>query len=405
MTSAFISLSADLQIKQRVAVNTEAGWFLGTVKITKIKYVTVKFDDGDTAEVSKTIDRSEVRVLPESTPKSKKSYTTAQLKALMDSLKVSDEPVAAPIVKPKPRQIGVTAPPTSSTQHAVKEEPDVSHVTDAVEALGIVYEAQIRNSTNAAIERRFMLDLWTALNKKSFNGQLRPVKKLMVIPSKRQGLRAFWHPRYRIIVFGDLVFKANWAKFHEVFLHEMCHQAVTDVDHSGVAKALPEGGHGPEWQAWMRKVGLEPKRYDDSTFSEYMTDDEKELFDRHAESAMSEQALSVIRKQNHYEEIAKQKLPRVKNGVVGALVVCSDGTTEEPFEAVITHVRKDSLGTTEYTCKVFISEFLGKTLIVAEDDDTMPLHFMKEPRLKYRATARRLAEEARKAARKEGRVR
>lgn len=416
----FISLSADLQVKQRVAINTEAGWFIGTVKLTKTKYATVLCDDGDTLEVVKVISK-EVMVLPVGTPKHKAALTKKALKELLADTSIVSTPrvktrtVSVPdpepevkptLIKPKPparREIGVLAAPTSNTQHEPKVEADVSHARSPVEALGIIYEKQIRSSSNQATMRRFMLDLWTALNKEKFDGRLRPVKKLMVIPSNRNGLRAFWHPSYRLIVFGDLVFKAAWAKFHEVFLHEMCHQAVTDLDHGGKAVVQEEGGHGPAWQAWMHHVGLEAKRYDDSTFSEYMSDAEKELFDKNAESTMSVQALTIIRKQNHYEEIHRLKLHKVKDGTVGAFVTFSDGTTEEPHDSVVNKVTKDSRGVTLYQCWIYTAESKDVLFTVSEDDDKTPLFFMKEPRLKYRAYGRKLAEAVRRQARKEGR--
>jgi predicted SprT family Zn-dependent metalloprotease len=41
-------------------------------------------------------------------------------------------------------------------------------------------------------------------------------------------------------------------EFNATFLHEMCHQAVGEID------KLPFHRHGPVWVKWMRKVGLPP---------------------------------------------------------------------------------------------------------------------------------------------------
>lgn len=427
-----VSLSASvLGEKDRVAVLTDAGWFVGTITAVKKKYASVQFDDGDTAEVLKDASAREVKVLPPGTKKIKKALLLKDIKVLLaPKVKAEvkaekpavrkafeDEVIQEPVVKPLPvrpaaprptmRQIGVTAPPTSNTKHEEKEQPAVDHPTDPVEQMRIVYETKIRNSSDQAAIRRFMLDLWTALNKQKFDGRLRPIKKFLVIPPKgRMGLRAFWHPYYRLIVFTTLVFKSRWDKFHEIYLHEMCHQAVTDLDYNGKAVALAEGGHGPEWQAWMHKVGLEPKRYDDSTFKEYMTEEERELFEKNASHEMSEEALSIVRKQEHYKAFKAQRLPPVKDGQVGAYVVFSTGISEEPLEAVITDYR-DVAGHREYTVTVYINELRTKdhVYIVRENDTNNPLHFMREPRLKYKAIARKLAEEARRIGRRSGKAR
>lgn len=428
-----VSLSAsELKTKDRVAVKTDDGWFIGTVVLTKVKYATVKFDDGDTAEVLKSPSSSEVKLLP-AVPKNKRALKLKEVNELIasakepEAAKVRKEVPKAKVMKPRHederiehkaplppkapvpvlRQIGVTAPATSDTKHEPKPVADVSHATTPVEQLGIVYESEMRGHKEAGKLRRFMLDLWTALNREKFDGKLRPVKKLMVIPaSGRHGMRAFWHPYYRLIVFTDLVFKSRWDKFHEIFLHEMCHQAVTDLHHNGKPMVMEEGGHGPEWQAWMRKVGLEPKRYDDSTFSEYMTEEDRALFEEKADHAMSEAALSIVRKKEHYDSIKAARLPLVKNGPIGAFVTFSYGMIDTALEGVITDFENRG-GNLEYTVHVYNSELQAKdhVFIVRENDPNLPLHFMKEPKMKYRAVARKLAESARALGRKMGKSR
>lgn len=443
MNRVLVSLAAsELQVKQRVAVNTEAGWFLGTVKVVKTKYATVLFDDGDTAEVPKVGGASDFRILPQDIPKSKKAFKATEIRAMLqntakkiaivpkpkkhnatDSHKGSDtdlddkhsrkieEPQVAPLPPrpappvPRMRVIGQspTAPDASVTHD--NERPrtyDVPNETQT-EQLRIVYETQIRASTNQATIRRFMLDLWKAANKESFGGKLRPVKKFLVIPATgRFGIRAFWHSKYRILVFTNLVLKSSWEKFREIFLHELCHQAVTDVEYGGKPHALGElAGHGPDWQAWMRRVGLEPKQYDDSTFSEYMTEEDKRLFEENADHAMSEYALNVVRKKDHYDGFKAQKLHKVKNAQVGSFITLSDGTTEEPAEGVVVSVK----GNGEYGIILYTDELRGKEWLVDENDPERPLFFIRDPKVKYRALARRMAEAARREARKHGLMR
>lgn len=51
----------------------------------------------------------------------------------------------------------------------------------------------------------------------------------------------------------DHEFVANGIVIHN------CHQATSCLDK---VNDPSEGGHGREWQAWMRKVGLDPRRFD-----------------------------------------------------------------------------------------------------------------------------------------------
>lgn len=452
MNRVLVSLAAnELKVKQRVAVNTEAGWFIGTVKLVKTKYATVLFDDGDTAEVVKTGGAKDFKILPQDTPKSKRAYKATEIRALLqnssvpspipqpkkynktDSHKGSStdlddkhsrkiqEPEITPLPpRPQPqvprmRVIGQPSPkaPDTSITHDV-ESPRTHDVPNEsrIEQLRVVYETQIRASTNTAATRRFLLDLWTVFNKEKFGGKLRPIKKFLVIPAQgRFGIRAFWHPKYRILVFTNLVLKANWDKFSEIFGHEMCHQAVTDVDHGGIPKPQANQGHGPEWQAWMHRIGLEPKQYDHSGFSEYMTEEDKKLFGEHAEQVnvgdevktneMSNYALAIVRKKDHYDGFKAARLHPVKNAQVGSFVTLSDGSTEEAPEGVIDVVK----GNGEYRITLYTEELRGVQWTVSEHDKERPLFYIRDPKIKYRARARRMAEEARREARRNGLMR
>ncbi len=60
----------------------------------------------------------------------------------------------------------------------------------------------------------------------------------------------------------DHEFVANGLLIHN------CHQAVSTIDH---VHDNSEGGHGPHWKAWMKKVGLDPRRYDPTDETVYKT--------------------------------------------------------------------------------------------------------------------------------------
>jgi predicted SprT family Zn-dependent metalloprotease len=61
-------------------------------------------------------------------------------------------------------------------------------------------------------------------------------------------------------------FNADLDFFAETFVHEMCHAAAHQISQS---RDRDEGGHGPVWQGWMRKCGLNPSRYDTTEEAEY----------------------------------------------------------------------------------------------------------------------------------------
>jgi hypothetical protein len=67
------------------------------------------------------------------------------------------------------------------------------------------------------------------------------------------------------------VFNAGQEKFLEIFVHEMCHQAVSEIDRVVDINK----GHGPYWKAWMVKSGIPPSRYDYTDAQEYMNDEER----------------------------------------------------------------------------------------------------------------------------------
>lgn len=83
--------------------------------------------------------------------------------------------------------------------------------------------------------------------------------------------RGHWSPRDREIALGRRLFNASEIHVLNTFVHEMCHQAVTDID-----RAIdPNGGHGPRWIAWMQKSGIPPDRYDTTDQMEYMNEEER----------------------------------------------------------------------------------------------------------------------------------
>jgi len=105
-----------------------------------------------------------------------------------------------------------------------------------------------------------MKQIWRELNKAKFNSQLKePAFGLMRNMGSSMRVRGRWWPRKKLLEMSPRAFNAESEVFLEVFLHEMCHQATSDISE---VYGEAEGGHGPVWKSWMVKVGLNPNRYD-----------------------------------------------------------------------------------------------------------------------------------------------
>ena len=134
-----------------------------------------------------------------------------------------------------------------------------------------------RAKANPKFRTPFLSSLWDYFNETKFAGRL-PKPKLIVSdkpPLKSVGPRTrgfFLADQYKLFGPGtiwikDSLFNSTEAFLNEIVLHEMCHQAVSCVDKT---RELLEAGHGPLWQAWMKKVGLDPRRFDPTEDTVYM---------------------------------------------------------------------------------------------------------------------------------------
>lgn len=71
---------------------------------------------------------------------------------------------------------------------------------------------------------------------------------------------------------ASFMFNARSVFFYEVFLHELCHLAAWNITKSA---DFSHNGHGPTWQMWMKKVGLDARRFDPTDDTEYQIGPEK----------------------------------------------------------------------------------------------------------------------------------
>lgn len=108
-------------------------------------------------------------------------------------------------------------------------------------------------------------------NKEKFANRL-PKIKILVSSQPPRGIkikaRAFFvggsSPYFW---FRDNLFNASEDFVNEIIVHEQCHQMVF----MDIGRAEEESqGHGPIWKSWMRKVGLDPRRFDPTEDLVYM---------------------------------------------------------------------------------------------------------------------------------------
>lgn len=201
-------------------------------------------------------------------------------------LVVPTKPTLVPDAKVEPEvPVEPTTPPDShqspntpgSTENDNAKVP-VTHITPALEAR----YASIQGLKAPTAQMLFLKALWAFLNTAKFGGRLEApnFRLLKDMGAQAMSLRGRWTASKRLLEVSPRLYNASQNFFVEVVLHEMCHQAVSEID--GTREAIAQG-HGPAWERWMRKVGLNPLRYDPNDNTTYMTP--KELADKAVKDA------------------------------------------------------------------------------------------------------------------------
>lgn len=164
-------------------------------------------------------------------------------------------------------------PPVSG----IKEQDD-SKVpnTQIPENLKEQYKVLGGNSSLMA-KQLFNKQLWKYLNNVKFQDRmiLPTLGFLKATDPKNMRLRGRWWAVKRLLEVSPNLYNAHQDFFVEIFLHEMCHQAVSEIDKT---RENEQKGHGPLWQKWMKHVGLNPRRFDPNDNTVYMN---KEQLDQH----------------------------------------------------------------------------------------------------------------------------
>lgn len=173
-----------------------------------------------------------------------------------------------PVVKPAP----ATVPPQANKPMR-RDEHGIPIVTVSGAIKAKYPKAQAGNTTDRL---GFLNMLWKELNETNFeNAMVLPTMRFLKDMGSRGRRLAHWNPRLRELGFAPRLFNAPLNVILETMLHEMCHQAVSEITK---VKETTNGGHGPNWIRWMVRVGLDPKRYDTNDALVYVPDDEKEAF-------------------------------------------------------------------------------------------------------------------------------
>ena len=127
------------------------------------------------------------------------------------------------------------------------------------------------------------MSLWEHFNNLKFDNKLtKPIIRFTKDTGENFRVRGNYWPGRNMFGFNRRLVNAPYEKFKQIFLHEMCHQAVhviSRADETDWVQLL--GGkrdpHGPKWQDWMIKIGLNPSRLDHTKNEEYMHEEEKEI--------------------------------------------------------------------------------------------------------------------------------
>ena len=228
--------------KDRVAVEYEGGvWAIGTVIKVERTSVTVLEDDGDIEEWNTTKDG--IRLLDPTIRKFKKPMRINKLEEVIKS----------------------------KTSYYTGEYID-EETTELAETHGL--PAIYAKALNDAGKLKYLEGRWNKMNADFFQSQMnKPRIKLL----DREDLFGLWESgllpgdyyvngvrktfrkgREPTLSISKRVFNGEEGIVLTTLLHEMCHEAVSEL--SNIVE-LEQGGHGPEWQRWMRKVGLTPARY------------------------------------------------------------------------------------------------------------------------------------------------
>jgi hypothetical protein len=264
-----ISLAAPATFKKddRVVVKIKKDeWYTGTVKSFG-KKLRIAFDDGEVVTVDPE-DFKLVKLLIKN-KKTKKHLTNEEAKALYTK--------TIQVLRPKPTKVAKTtrAEPEKVLPKHVGIDPTRKGKQIPEDLYLKCGNAAAFTKTNTKSGRLYYLHLaYNKANQTIFDNRLNIPTIYLMKTQKTSSFRGrgIWKPVKRQLGISPRLFNAGEAHVLNTLVHEMCHQAVIELDKY---YGREEGGHGRHWRAWMAKTGIPVSRYDMTDFTEYMTDDEK----------------------------------------------------------------------------------------------------------------------------------
>lgn len=225
-----------------------------------------------------------------------------------------------------PTEVPVVTPNTPGSPENDDAKVPVTHISEALEK---AYK-YVQHTDNKGARLTFNAKLWHYLNTTKFGGQME-VPNLRLLKAQgatKMRLRGRWSPAQRLLEVAPRLYNASQNFFVEVFLHEMCHQAVSEIDK---VRENENKGHGPQWSKWMRHSGLNPRRFDPNDNTVYMTPNElREHEAKKAEQqALREKQLNIVKENGLQRIMPTVGRPAIilHNGeAYSGVVVCRDGS-------------------------------------------------------------------------------
>ena len=299
-----ISLTATVKFEagQRVAVEFGPNdWSIGTIVKATPTGFKIDFDYGDLGKLIKSTQGRVIKV--DQKRKLKKALTYAEVKVL----KAKPEPK-----KPAVKIVGTTVKPTKATNSPKPVVPVKPATTPKVKTVAPVdpeaNEADTKEEITLAHKVgnehlfktaqagknpdkiKYMEFVWGRANDLLFANKM---NKPLFAVLKNMGITHFkglggWNAGLRRLRVSPRLFNATQSHTIATIVHEMCHQAVSDIERTSEGN----GGHGPIWESYMRKCGLVPSRYSKTDRMEFLTEEERSMVSQ--QKAMRENAHKTV---------------------------------------------------------------------------------------------------------------
>jgi len=258
-------------------------------------------------------------------------------------------PNVPPVKAPTPAPKLVVDPIKTGNENDDNNAP-VTHISE------VTHQAYLKaqKTTDKKVRLMFMRDLWRELAATKFGGRMKTPPYLGLMKEQgasRMRTRGIWYASKRMIKISPRMFNASQNFFVEVFLHEMCHQATSELSIMNDAEAADNRkhmGHGRVWASWMRQVGLNPLRYDPNENSTYMTEEEREEHEQKKQKwQQTKKDVEDQRLRSARMIYGEQVIVRRPTGLEKGVVVCTTGKTTDRW--AILKLRDVEAGTSPYS--------------------------------------------------------